>query len=111
MEENRVLLSLLRNPKAIENKITTFQWIIDESGISNRNRCRAILSNLVKQGFIREEPENWKVGQKKLFSLTDRGKSIGIQKAAADINESMDILEGLSSGVDPAQFREYVKSN
>jgi predicted transcriptional regulator len=105
MEENNILLSLLRNPSAIANKKTTFQWVVDNANIPNRNRCGAILSALIKKGLIREDPKIWKQGQKKFFSLTEEGKRKGMQLAVDSINQGMDILESISSMVNPVQFR------
>jgi predicted transcriptional regulator len=110
MEQNNVILILLRHPKEVENKGTTFQWIMENAGILNRNRCRKVLTNMQSTGLIQEDPQNWKKGQKKWFSLTEKGKNKGAQLAVENINQGLSILEQLSIELNPEKVSEYIGS-
>jgi hypothetical protein len=105
-----VLLSLLKNPGIVEKRQSTFQWVVNTSSIPNRNRCRATLNELKKQKLMREEPEikNWKIGQKKWFSLTEKGRNKGLKLVVDEINQGLSILESLTSTLDPVKIRKDI---
>jgi predicted transcriptional regulator len=105
MEEDNILLALLKNPDVVTGEKSTFQWIVD-TAVPNRNRCRAILTDLKKRKIVKEEPEGWKKGQRKWFSLTEKGKNNGLQLVANNINQLLSILEAVATTVVPEEFRK-----
>ena len=100
-------MRLLENPIKVKKHKTTFAWI---AKIRNRQSCRKELDEYIKNGWVREEPENWKQGQKKWYSLTEKGMKECARLVCGDISRGFKSLNRFSSGLlsDPIQQREQL---
>jgi DNA-binding PadR family transcriptional regulator len=74
----------------LENFPLTFQDLTSKCE-SNRNRCRKILNDLKKKGFITESEH--KRGQKAFFSLTEKGRSEALKEVNNALESNMRILK------------------
>ena len=110
-ESDGILLALLKNPNIVEEKQSTFQWVVDSAGIGNRNRCRKLLNKLTEQRLVKEEPEkSYRNGQKKWFSLTEKGKNKGRQLIIDNVNQCFNSLEIVTKSLNPAKVRKEFDS-
>ena len=87
----------------LEREKMSFQEISEGQ---NRNKCNKILDELIGKGFAETEPQQWKKGQKKWFSLTKKGQQEGIKLTSANITEGLRYLDIFSSKLSPTDVKE-----
>jgi predicted ArsR family transcriptional regulator len=109
-EDLIILNALLRKPRL------TFQEIVNFWGFKralNRNRARARLDALIENQIIREDNrEQWKRGRKLWFVLTEKGKSVLLEKTLSSVKESLETVGVLVSGMlsEPEKLVEWKKT-
>ena len=109
-QDFKILNMLLKKPRL------TFQEIVNFEGFKralNRNRARARLDILIEKQFIQEENrKQWKRGQKLWFTLTEKGKSVLLEKTLNNVKESLETVDMLVSGMlsEPEKLAEWKKS-
>lgn len=107
MDEDNILLRLLENPIKVKERKTTFTWITQNR---NRNSCQKELKEYIEKGWVREEPENWKRGQKKWYILTEKGMEECSRLVCGNVTRSFKALNRFSTGLlsNPTQQREQL---
>jgi DNA-binding PadR family transcriptional regulator len=60
--------------------------------IKNPNTCQTTLEDLKSKGLIKQDNEDWKRGQVKFFSLTDKGKEKALKILTRRIQQSASII-------------------
>src|ERR1035437_4396058 len=101
MEQNNLMLKLF------EKESMHFQEVVDTC-IPNRKRAQAIQAELIKKKLIQQENKNWCPGQKKIYSLTEKGVLHCHQLDINRINESLKRLQLSSSWLrsNPSRIKE-----
>jgi len=87
----------------------SFQQIVD-LGLFNRNRTRRRLNSLIEVEVVREENrDRWRRGQKLWFVLTEKGKSILLEKVLDSVLENIKMIDVLTSGMlsEPERLEEW----
>jgi hypothetical protein len=99
-EADKLLLELVKEEKMDFNEVAEF--------IHSRNRAQTILANLLRKRLINQEPKNWRLGQKKIYSLTEKGLLHCNQLEINTINESIKRLQSISTGLrsNPSNIKE-----
>lgn len=81
MLSNEILKVLLEKPSM------TFQEIMTAMSCG-RTACNNTLDELKAEGLIETKPENWRLGQKRFFSLTEKGINSYGNKTVTDLKKS-----------------------
>jgi predicted transcriptional regulator len=71
----------------LEKPSMTFQEIMIKMRCG-RTACNKTLDELKEEGLIDAKPENWRLGQKRFFSLTEKGITYYGDKTVTDLNAS-----------------------
>lgn len=102
MEEDDKFLLVL-----FENKKMTFREV-SPSHIPNPNRAQTILAELIKKKLIQQETKKWKRGQKKIYSLTEKGKKEVLQITVRNVSKGLqDIVRFTSTLAESEEMQEY----
>ena len=90
VNENTVLSAVFNNEKM------GFREIFPNY-ISNPNTAQEIIAELIKKELLQQEHTKWNRGQKKIYSLTEKGKLHCLQLDVTNIIESLKRLQSSSS--------------
>ena len=91
MESDNLLSKLLETERMDFNEVARF--------ILNRNRAQKIIAGLLRKKLINQDPKNWRPGQKKFYSLTEKGELQAYRLDISNINKSLRRLQKISSGL------------
>ena len=100
--EAKILKALLRT-----NELN-YQQVVD-LGFRRKN-VRKHLDQFMEQGLVTENAENWRKGQSKHYSLTEKGRLQALRLATEEVDCAFQFLQELSGIVnDYAKIEEYKK--